>query len=113
MIKLKNLPSCPIAITLGIIGNTWKLLIFGQILSGSKRFKDLHRNIEGISEKVLTDKLREMETDGLLIRTVFPEIPPRVEYSLSDLGKSMLPIFEQMAKWGREYEKRFIKQCER
>lgn len=106
MIAKKDLPACPVAITVGLIGNKWKLLILRDILSGPKRFGQLRKSLEGISQKVLTDNLRSMEKDGLLNRMVFAEVPPRVEYSLSELGESMRPIMKQMEEWGLEYKEK-------
>lgn len=103
MIVKKDLPLCPVATTINIIGNKWKLLILRDILTGTKRFGELNKNLEGISQKVLTDNLRSMERDGILIRTVYPEVPPRVEYSLSELGKTMKPIISAMEDWGARY----------
>jgi DNA-binding HxlR family transcriptional regulator len=105
MIVKKDLPACPVATTVGLIGNKWKILILRDVLGGAKRFGELRKSLEGISQKVLTDNLRAMEEDGLLIRTVFPEVPPRVEYSLSELGETMRPIIGQMEEWGRGYKK--------
>lgn len=104
MISKKDLPICPVATTVSLIGNKWKLLILRDILTGPKRFGELRKSLEGISQKVLTDSLREMESDGLLIRTVFPEVPPRVEYSLSELGENMRPILMTMESFGKEYK---------
>jgi len=104
MIAKKDLPICPVATTVSLIGNKWKLLILRDILTGPKRFGELRKSLEGISQKVLTDSLREMESDGLLIRTVFPEVPPRVEYSLSELGENMRPILKTMESFGKEYK---------
>lgn len=102
MIK-KDLPACPVATTVGMIGNNWKILIMRDVLTGPKRFGELRKSLTGISQKVLTDNLRAMEEDGILIRTVFPEVPPKVEYSLSELGESMRPIIKEMEKWGTTY----------
>jgi DNA-binding HxlR family transcriptional regulator len=104
VITKKDLPICPVATTVGIIGNKWKLLILRDILIGPKRFGELRKSLEGISQKVLTDSLRSMEHDGIIIRTIFPEVPPRVEYSLSELGETMRPIIATMEKWGKEYQ---------
>lgn len=106
MIAKKDLPACPVATTVGLIGSKWKLLILRDVFTGPKRFGELQKSLAGISHKVLTDNLRAMEEDRLLKRTVFPEIPPRVEYSLTELGESMRPIIKQMGDWGTEYEKR-------
>lgn len=103
--KDEVLPQCPVATTVSLIGNKWKLLIIRNLLVGKARFKDLKNGIEGISQKVLTDNLRSMEEDGLIIRTSYPEIPPRVEYELSDLGNSLRPIIQSMQTWGEEYKK--------
>lgn len=104
MIPKKNLPACPIATTVGLIGNKWKILIMRDVLTGPKRFGELRKSLEGISQKVLTDNLRSMEEDGLLHREVFPEVPPRVEYSLSELGDTMRPLLKQMEQWGVDYK---------
>lgn len=104
MLKKDELPICPVATTVNLIGNKWKLLIIRNLLAQDKvRFKDLKNGIEGISQKVLTDDLRSLEADGLIVRTVYQEIPPRVEYELSELGKSLKPIIDAMATWGTEY----------
>lgn len=104
MLKKDELPICPVATTVNLIGNKWKLLIIRNLLSQDKaRFKELKNGIPGISQKVLTDDLRSLEADGLIIRTVYQEIPPRVEYELSTLGKSLKPIIDSMATWGNEY----------
>jgi len=107
MVSKKDLPPCPVATTVGVIGNKWKLLIMRDILTGPKRFGELRKSLEGISQKVLTDSLREMESDGILTRTVFPEVPPRVEYELSELGETMRPIMSAMEVWGTDYKKMF------
>lgn len=108
MIVKKDLPACPVATTVGLIGNKWKLLIIRDILTGPKRFGELRKSLAGISQKVLTDNLREMEYDGLLIRTVYPEVPPRVEYALSELGETLRPILNAMEIWGAEYKEMAI-----
>lgn len=94
---------CPVATTVNLIGSKWRLLIVRDLLTGTKRFNELHRSIKGISQKVLTENLRKMEEDGLVHREVFPEVPPRVEYSLTELGASLRPIIETMREWGRGY----------
>lgn len=109
MIAKKDLPACPVSTTIGLIGSKWKLLILRDILSGTKRFGELRKNLDGISQKVLTNSLREMETDGLVIRTVFAEVPPRVEYSLSDIGKTLRPIIDAMEIWGLDYKENIEK----
>lgn len=109
MIVDKNLPACPVATTVGLIGNKWKILILRDVLDGPKRFGELRKSLEGISQKVLTDNLRDMEKDGLLNRKVFPEVPPRVEYSLSEIGETMRPIIKQMEEWGSMYKEMVAK----
>ena len=105
MKKKEELPDCPVATTVSLIGSKWKLLIMRNLLVRPWRFNELHRSLEGISQKVLTDSLRSMEKDGIITRTVFPEVPPRVEYALSELGESMRPIIKSMETWGIEYKK--------
>ena len=104
MLTKDELPPCPVATTLMLIGNKWKIFIIQQLMEKPFRFGELRRAIPGISEKVLTDNLRAMEKDGLITRTVFPEIPPHTEYALSDLGETMRPIIESMATWGTGYQ---------
>ena len=99
-----ELPECPVATTVGLIGSKWKLLIIRNLLVRPWRFNELKNNLDGISQKVLTDSLRSMEEDGIITRTVYPEVPPRVEYSLSELGESMRPIIKAMEQWGAEYK---------
>lgn len=103
----EELPDCPVAVTVQMIGSKWKLLIIRNLLGRPWRFNELQKNLEGISQKVLTDSLRSMESDGIINRTVFPEVPPRVEYSLSELGETMRPILNAMEKWGRDYKNSF------
>jgi DNA-binding HxlR family transcriptional regulator len=95
---------CPVATTVNLIGGKWKLLIMRNLLSRPWRFNELQKSLDGISQKVLTDSLRAMEKDGIIIRTVYAEVPPRVEYSLSELGESMRPILEAMQEWGTKYK---------
>ncbi len=102
-----ELPDCPVATTVALIGNKWKLLIIRNLLYRPWRFNELHKSLEGISQKVLTDSLRQMEADGIITRTVYPEVPPRVEYALSDLGESMRPILDAMQEWGNHYKAQF------
>lgn len=108
MIPKEELPACPVATTVQLIGNKWKLLIMRNLLVRPWRFNELQKSLEGISQKVLTDNLRSMETDGIIIRTVFPEVPPRVEYSLSELGESMRPILDSMQAWGNSYKENYV-----
>lgn len=103
MLSKEELPDCPVAITVQLIGSKWKLLILRNLLVRPWRFNELKKSLEGISQKVLTDSLRALENDGIVIRTVYPEVPPRVEYSLSELGESMRPILESMENWGTKY----------
>lgn len=98
------MPECPVATTVQLIGSKWKLLILRNLLHRPWRFNELKRSLQGISQKVLTDTLRSMETDGLVVRTVHSETPIRVEYSLSDLGMSMRPIIQSMEAWGIAYK---------
>lgn len=105
MVKKEELPACPVATTVQLIGSKWKLLIMRNLLQRPWRFNELQKNLEGISQKVLTDSLRSMETDGIITRTVFPEVPPKVVYALSELGESMRPIIESMESWGLNYKK--------
>ena len=104
MLTKEELPICPVATTVNLIGNKWKLLIIRNLLAQDKvRFKDLKNGIPGISQKVLTDDLRSLESDGLITRIAYQEIPPRVEYELSPLGKTLQPIIDAMATWGNDY----------
>ena len=104
MLTKEELPVCPVATTVQMIGSKWKLLIMRNLLVRPWRFNELKKDLEGISQKVLTDSLRSMESDGIIIRTVYPEVPPRVEYALSELGESMRPIMDAMEAWGRAYK---------
>ena len=105
MLTKEEMPACPVATTVSLIGSKWKLLIMRNLLVRPWRFNELKKNLEGISQKVLTDSLRSMEKDGIITRTVYPEVPPRVEYSLSELGESMRPIIKAMETWGTDYKK--------
>ena len=105
MIAKVDLPDCPVATTVQLIGNKWKLLIMRNLLVRPWRFNELQKSLEGISQKVLTDSLRSMVADGIVVRTVYAEVPPRVEYSLSELGESMRPILDSMQAWGETYKK--------
>ncbi len=104
MVAKENLPECPVATTVQLIGSKWKLLILRNLRVRPWRFNELKRNLEGISQKVLTESLRSMEEDGLIIRTVYPEVPIRTEYSLSETGKSMMPIIQAMEEWSTAYK---------
>ena len=105
MLTKAELPDCPVATAVQLIGNKWKLLILRNLLARPWRFNELRRDLDGISQKVLTDSLRSMEEDGIITRTVYPEVPPRVEYALSELGESMRPIIQAMEQWGTAYKK--------
>ena len=100
----KELPACPVETTLTLIGDKWKVLILRDLMPGTKRFGELKKSIGNVSQKVLTAQLRDMEENGLLTRTVYAEVPPRVEYSLTDLGKSLKPILDAMWNWGEEFK---------
>ena len=104
--KSDILPDCPVAVTVRMIGSKWKLLILRNLLGRPWRFNELLRSIEGISQKALTDALRSMEADGLVARTVYAEVPPRVEYALTDLGESLRPVIRSMEAWGAAYRAR-------
>ena len=104
MLTKEELPECPVATTVALIGSKWKLLIIRNLLQRPWRFNELRKDLDGISQKELTDSLRSMEEDGLITRTVYPEVPPRVEYALSDLGKSLKPILDSMVAWGNSYK---------
>ena len=104
MLTKNELPDCPVATTVQLIGSKWKLLIMRNLLERPWRFNELKKNLVGISQKVLTDSLRSMEEDGIITRTVYPEVPPHVEYALSDLGESMRPILTAMQEWGTNYK---------
>ena len=104
MLTREELPDCPVATTVQLIGNKWKLLILRNLLARPWRFNEMRRSIPGISQKVLADNLRALEADGIITRTVFPEVPPRVEYALSELGDSMRPIIQAMEAWGLNYQ---------
>ena len=99
-----ELPACPVETTLTLISDKWKVLILRDLLSGTKRFGELKKSVGNVSQKVLTAQLRQMEDSGLLTRTVYPEVPPRVEYTLTDLGCSLKPILDAMWNWGTEYK---------
>ena len=104
MLTKEELPACPVATTVQLIGNKWKLLILRNLLDRPWRFNELKKDLDGISQKVLTDSLRTMEADGLITRTVYPEVPPRVEYALSPLGETMRPILDAMQAGGEKYK---------
>lgn len=104
MLTKEEMPACPVATTVALIGSKWKLLIIRNLLARPWRFNELKKDLEGISQKVLTDSLRSMEADGIITRTVYPEVPPRVEYALTELGESLKPILDSMRAWGEAYK---------
>ena len=101
-----NLPACPVETTLMLIGDKWKVLILRELLGGTKRFGELKKAIGSVSQKVLTAQLRDMEAKGLLTRTVYAEVPPRVEYTLTGTGHSLKPILDSMVAWGTDYRRK-------
>lgn len=103
--NFKDLPKNPTEATLKMIGCKWKILIIKELLSGTKRFGELKKSVTGITQKVLTSKLRDLEEAGLVDRTVYPQIPPKVEYTLTDVGYSLRPVIESMNAWGKDYKK--------
>ena len=100
----RKIPDCPVEMTLQLIGDKWKVLIIRDLMSATKRFNELMRSVTGITQKVLTSHLRAMEQDGLLTRKVYPEVPPRVEYTLTETGRSLKPILDSMVAWGTDYK---------
>lgn len=104
MTDKNDLPICPVETTLTLISDKWKVLIIRDLRGGTKRFGELKKSLSGISQKVLTSNLRDMEENGLLTRKTYPEVPPRVEYKLTELGRSMFPILDEMEKWGRKFK---------
>ena len=102
----KKLPDCPVETTLMLISDRWKVLILRDLFTGTKRFGELKRSLAGISQKVLTTNLKSMEADGLLTRRAYPEVPPRVEYTLTALGESLKPVIAAMFDWGMDYKRR-------
>ena len=104
--ETKTLPACPVETKLTLISDKWKVLIIRDLLPGTKRFGELKKTIGGVSQKVLTSQLRQMEESGLLTRRVYPEVPPKVEYTLTELGVSLKPVLDAMRDWGEEYKSR-------
>ena len=102
----KELPACPVEITMGLIGDKWKVLIIRDLLTGTKRFGELKKSLNGLTQKVLTNNLRQMEASGLVNRKVYAEVPPRVEYSLTETGWSLKPILDSMVVWGNSYREK-------
>ena len=103
-IKKEDLPACPVKTTLSLIGDKWKVLILRDLMPGTKRFGELKKSIGSVSQKVLTAQLRDMEANGLVHRKVYAEVPPRVEYSLTEVGRSLKPILDAMSTWGQGYK---------
>lgn len=104
MLTKEELPECPVATTVQLIGNKWKLLIIRNLLKAPQRFTELKNAVPSISKKVLSENLRAMEEDGIISRTVYAEVPPRVEYALTDIGRSLLQLMDDMAAWGERYK---------
>lgn len=104
MFPNEKMTDCPVATTINLIGNKWKLLIIRDLTGGKKRFGELRKSLTGISQRVLTQNLRELESDGLIDRAVYAEVPPRVEYSLNVTGMSLKPVIDSMADWGTRYK---------
>lgn len=102
----KPLPACPVETTLTLISDKWKVLILRDLMSGTKRFGELKKSIGQVTQKVLTAQLRQMEQSGLLTRTVYAEVPPRVEYTLTALGCSLKPVLDAMWHWGEAYQEK-------
>lgn len=110
MPELKNsLPDCPVETTLLLINDKWKVLILRDLLQETKRFSELKKSLGQVSQKVLTSQLRQMEASGLISRTVYAQVPPRVEYSLTDLGRSLKPVLDAMVCWGEYYQQKYGK----
>ena len=105
-VSSQDLPACPVETTLKLIGNKWEVLVLRDLMPGTKRFGELKQSIGGVSQKVLTAKLREMEASGLVERHVYAEVPPRVEYSLTPLGRSLKPVLDSLEQWGTAYKKK-------
>ncbi len=101
---VEDLPACPVETTVQLIGSKWRLLIMRDLLGGARRFGQLKRSVGSISQKVLTTNLRDMEQRGLVVRRVYPEVPPRVEYELTEVGESLRPVIEAMGAWGLGYQ---------
>lgn len=110
MPELKNsLPDCPVETTLLLISDKWKVLILRDLLQGTKRFSELKKSLGQVSQKVLTSQLRQMEANGLISRTVYAQVPPRVEYTLTELGRSLKPVMDAMVCWGEYYQQKYGK----
>ena len=105
MMTKEELPLCPVETTVRLIGSKWKLLLLRNLFIRSWRFNELQKSLKGVSQKVLTESLRALESDGIIVRTVYPEVPPHVEYALSELGQSIRPILDSLEQWGTDYQK--------
>lgn len=101
-----NLPACPVQTCLNFISDKWKILIIRDLLTGTKRFSELKKSLAPVTQKMLTQQLRQMENDGIIHREVYPVVPPKVEYSLTELGRSLEPVIEVMKKWGQKFKER-------
>ena len=101
------LPDCPVEVTLLLIGNKWKVLILRELMAGTKRFSELERSIAGVTQKMLTQQLRDMEETGLIARKVYPVVPPKVEYSLTELGQSLRPVLDALQTWGENFKRNY------
>ena len=106
MAENRELPMCPVETTLSLISDRWKVLILRDLFTGTKRFGELKKSLTGISQKVLTANLKDMEANGLLTRKAYPEVPPRVEYTLTETGYSLKPILDSMVVWGQDYQRK-------
>lgn len=95
---------CPVEVTIEVIGGMWKVILIRELLTGTKRYSELHRSVRGITHKMLAQQLRELEADGLLTRKVYPVVPPKVEYTLTDAGERLAPVLEAMSDWGTRFE---------
>lgn len=102
--EAKQYPACPVETTLTLIGDKWKVLILRDLFTGTKRFSELKRSLVGVTQKMLTQQLRDLEANGIVKRTVYPVVPPKVEYSLTELGLSLQPIIDSLKKWGEEFK---------
>lgn len=103
--NLKDLPKCPVETTIMMLGCKWKILIIRELLCGTRRFNELKKSIKGITQKVLTTKLRQMEELGLVERKIYPQTPPKVEYTLTDIGYTLAPLVDAMKVWGKDFRK--------
>jgi DNA-binding HxlR family transcriptional regulator len=107
-VNAANQHVCPVELTMKVLGGKWKMLILFHLNAGPKRFSELRKSINGITEKMLTQQLKELESDGVISRKVYPQVPPKVEYSLTEYGDTLAPVIKEMAKWGTVHKKRII-----